>query len=455
MVRPSWGDKLHIGFVEAVACMARSTPSDARALAFLSRTATGEGMRTVISTPIRLPPRVKLWLHAALLTFALTNLALLATAALTGSWIVNARSEVIPTDFVSFWSTSRQVQDGPAAQVYDWSAHRAVEADLVGPGHEGQFPWLNPPIFLLAVVPLAFIPYPAAFLGWVMVTLAAYAAALRTVVPSRWVLVGACAFPATLWTASVGQNGFITGALIAGTLGLLDRRPWLAGFLLGLLTCKPQFGILFPFVLMAGGKWRVIGAATITAALLSAVTLMMFGPDTWVAFLASMALSKQAVLTEGRMGLYKMQSPYGAILWMGGDAASAWAVQIITTSATLVAVAWVWRRPTSPEVKSASLGLGALVATPYAFIYDYPILAVPIAFLIRAGISRNTTLGEVILIATASVLIFAFPLVKAPVGPVAACLVAIAVAQRARLEKQLDGSVPSLPSSGTAPGGAS
>ena len=51
----------------------------------------------------------------------------------------------------------------------------------------------------------------------------------------------------------VGQNGFLTAALIDGTLYLMPVRPILAGICLGLLSYKPQYGLLFPLVLIAAG----------------------------------------------------------------------------------------------------------------------------------------------------------------------------------------------------------
>ena len=38
----------------------------------------------------------------------------------------------------------------------------------------------------------------------------------------------------------------------------LDRRPVAAGVLIGLLTLKPQLGILFPVMLIASARWRVL-----------------------------------------------------------------------------------------------------------------------------------------------------------------------------------------------------
>ncbi len=40
------------------------------------------------------------------------------------------------------------------------------------------------------------------------------------------------------------DNGFLTAALIGTVLCLLDRRLIVAGVLIALLACKPQFGVL-------------------------------------------------------------------------------------------------------------------------------------------------------------------------------------------------------------------
>ena len=55
----------------------------------------------------------------------------------------------------------------------------------------------------------------------------------------------------------------------------------LAGILFGLLTYKPHLGVVVPFALLALGAWRTIAAATVTAILLIAASVAMFGLDAW------------------------------------------------------------------------------------------------------------------------------------------------------------------------------
>ena len=67
-----------------------------------------------------------------------------------------------------------------------------------------------------------------------------------------WLLL-ALAYPAVFINLGHGHNGFLTAALLGCALVLLDRRPLAAGILLGLVAYKPQFGLMIPLALAAGG----------------------------------------------------------------------------------------------------------------------------------------------------------------------------------------------------------
>jgi alpha-1,2-mannosyltransferase len=115
-------------------------------------------------------------------------------------------------------------------------------------------------------------------------------------------LVLALAFPAVFINLGHGHNGFLTAALIGAALVTLDRRPLLAGVLLGLIAYKPQFGILFPLVLAATARWRTFAAAAATVAALALITTLAFGISVWDAFLASTHFTRIIVLEAGETG---------------------------------------------------------------------------------------------------------------------------------------------------------
>lgn len=64
---------------------------------------------------------------------------------------------------------------------------------------------------------------------------------------------------------------------------LLERSALLAGILFGLLTFKPQLGVLLPLALLAGRQWRAFIAAAATAAVLFAASVILFGANVWLA----------------------------------------------------------------------------------------------------------------------------------------------------------------------------
>jgi arabinofuranan 3-O-arabinosyltransferase len=360
----------------------------------------------------------------------------MATAAYQGYWLVDVRGEPIATDFVNVYAAGRLALEGKAAAAYDWTVHKQTEISVIGHDFGGYFGWHYPPTFLFAATPLALLPLISAALVWLVITSAAYIAAIHGIVRLRAATLLAAGFPGVVWNFVAGQNGLLTAALIGGALLLVERRPVASGILLGLLTYKPQFGILFPLALALDGRWRIIGIAAGTALALAAVSLLSFGSDSWHDFIAGMPSMSQAVFVEGRVGLNKLQTVLGVVRWLGGSMMFAWTLQGALIVACLVAVAITWRSRTCFEVKAATLATAALLATPYLFIYDFAVLAIPMAFIFRIGSRDGFLKLEVSGFAAASLLVLAAPIVAAPTGLLAALIVAALIGRRALTDRE-------------------
>ena len=63
-------------------------------------------------------------------------------------------------------------------------------------------------------------------------------------------------------------------------------------------------------------------------------------------------------------------------------------------------------------------------------MYDFVTLAVPMAFLVRAGMAEGFLRGEMIGLGGASLLILVSPFVQAPIGPLALLVVAVSIGRR-------------------------
>lgn len=387
-----------------------------------------------IDISARVPGRAPLARPVELACFALifAHAAYLAVSYWNGLWIVGPDGHGLPVDFVNVWAAGRLALDGQPAAAYDWPVHKAMEAVALGQPFDGHFGWHYPPTFLFAAAALALLPYTGAFVLWTFGTFPAYVAAIRGIVGDRSGYLLAAAFPAVLGNMVVGQNGFLSAGLFGGALLLLERRPVLAGVLIGLLTYKPHLGLLVPLALAAGGHWRAFAAAAATAAALAAAAWATFGPAPALAFFSSISQTSQAFLSNGWADWHKLQTVFGLVRALGGPEWLAWTMQVTVALAAAVAVIQAWRSNVAYAVKAAALVTGALLATPYLYTYDLVVLAVPLAFLFRLGRDDGFLPKELLGMALVCALVLIFPYVRAPVGLGAILIVAGLVVRRAR-----------------------
>ena len=363
---------------------------------------------------------------------ALGYLIVLGGSYLQGHFLTDPQGRPIANDFVNVWAAGRLALDGQAPAAYDWTAHRAAEVRAVGYDFEGYYGWHYPPPAFFFAAALATLPYLVAAIVWLVTTLAAYVAAIAGILGLRTGVLFALGFPAAIWNVTAGQNGFLTAALIGGTLGLLERQPALAGICLGLLTYKPQFGLLFPIVLIADRRWLTIAVATLTAIVLAALSWLAFGHASWEAFVHWAPLSSHALIDQGALDWYRLQSVFAFARAHGGSETLAWTVQGILTLSLAVGLAWLWKSRAAFELKAAALAAGALLATPYLFMYDLVVLAVAVAFLLRLALAREfLSRIEIAALAAAGALILIYPYVKTQVGLAAVVIVMILVMHRA------------------------
>jgi len=359
------------------------------------------------------------------------NASLLQTGYVAHWWIFDDKGLGIPTDFVNVWSAGRLVLDGHPALAYDWDIQKQVQVAVLGQSYDGNFAWHYPPPFLFVAAVLAHFPYGVAYLGWAAVSLVPYLAVMRAIVGRTFGVLLALAFPVVFTNALVGQNGFLTASLIGGTLLLMPARPVLSGICLGLLSYKPQYGLLFPLVLIAASQWKVFFTAGTVAILMASLSWLAFGTESWQAFFHWMPMFSQAFLTEGRAPWGKMQSIFALVRYFGGTEQLAWVFQWTMSGAVAVLLALMWHsRSVSQPLKAASLAAGALLITPYLFLYDLMVLAIPVAFLVRIGLEQGFARVELPALALVAALLMIYPLLGAPTGFGATLVVTALIARR-------------------------
>ena len=296
-----------------------------------------------------------------------------------GSAVVN--------DFLSFWVAAREAVAGAPATPYRTEDFAALQAVYIGAGH--YFAFFYPPTFLLMILPLGVMGGLIAY--WVFQVTAALAAgwACGRIIRHWYGFLLAAALPTSFNTYFYGQNSLLAAAFLgAGLIMLAEGRHVLAGVFIGLMTFKPQLGVLIPFALIAGGYWRTFLAAAVTTVLLAVLSWLVFGTGTWEAFIAQTGFAGRT-LNHGLVDLHKMISVYAAARQVGAPIELAYGLQVLTALAALAAVWLSWRGRAPFPAKAIVLVAAGLLATPFALSYDLALLAVALAFLLRYGQSAS------------------------------------------------------------------
>jgi len=317
------------------------------------------------------PRRVALWVTAFGFAWAFFLAADFYMHTTHG--ITDAQGVHIGRDFINYWSGARLAQVGQAQTVYKPDAYHTFQQNFAGSLSEFKL-YSYPPVTLLLSWPLAFLPFLAGFALWTLTGFLLCAALLKKHVSLQQAMLILLATPACALNIVSGQNGFLTTALLAGSLLLLEKRPLTAGILIGLLCYKPQLGLLLPLALAAGGYWRSFMAAALTVIALVITTTLWLGPDIWPAFLAQMHLQSM-MMQNGESLWHRMPAVFSSLRLLGLPVAAAMAGQIVSAAAAAWIVYTVWRQRHIPlPLKGAVLLLAGFAATPYFWDYDMAVL---------------------------------------------------------------------------------
>lgn len=275
----------------------------------------------------------------------------------------------------------------------------AVESGVSNPNY-----YLYPPLFAVAMLPLALVPYATAFAIWLGVNVLLLAASLALFLAGRrgsLLVTASCvlvagAFHPVWHHLKIGQSSLLVLFLLALTMRLLLRgRDVGAGIALaGAILLKLTPGILLVF-LAARRRWRALASAAAAMLVLSLLSGLVAGVEPQATYFGEMV-----PLLGAGTAFYPNQSLNGLITRLLGlgdyrkadlslDLA---APRILGLAGGLVVVALSLaavvrrRRDGSPEAIEdgfAVLILASLMASPISWEHHYVIALLPGWILIR------------------------------------------------------------------------
>ncbi len=353
--------------------------------------------RADVFLPENLAEQDRAFLRDLLVGGALLFLATLLVYFATISWVPgyprDSTTLIVGRDFIHFWTYGQAATSPDPGRFYDPALFNAHLASILGPGHP-SLNWSYPPSVMLLTAPFGQIGYFPALLIWTLLGVAVFIPVAlryaRRVNVTDWkIVIPVVISPAAMFCLISGQASFFTAALLIGAFFCLDRRPVLAGVLIGLLTVKPQLGLLFPIMLIASGRWRVFATAAVTSLALAGVTAVVLGPQVWIDFVTKSLPVQNVVLADRDL----MTTPFFPTVFMNirglnAPYAVAMAGQAVVSVFALAAVIWAFnrRRDAPPQMLFALFLTCSVSFSPYMLAYDLLAATFAAVILLASGV---------------------------------------------------------------------
>ena len=294
-------------------------------------------------------------------------------------------------DFINYWAGTRiALQDVSA--LFDNDAYNLAKGAIYG-ADTVRHNWSYPPHIVPLLAPLAALPHFIALLVWSGIGAFALAASAARWAPKHvgWCVALTLLSPAFIINLFYGQNGAITGALSLAALAWLAARPTFSGVALGLLTIKPQLGLVWPIVLLVQRRWRSIGVAVVVLIGLVGLSLRVVGVEAWQGFFShTLAYQTSLLSIDGRTYEPMMVSLPMALLQWGVSLEWAMAAQVLLMVAVTVTLARTLNKPQAFSLLAVRVLSGGLLLTPYLFNYDMTALTVALVWHLVASAKLNS-----------------------------------------------------------------
>ncbi|MDF2119362.1 glycosyltransferase family 87 protein [Roseiarcaceae bacterium H3SJ34-1] len=334
----------------------------------------------------------KVWtdedINKLLVAAAVVSVAFLSIMLIQVSWQLpfprTHGGSVVGNDFFNFWTYGQSAFSSDPGAFYNYPTYdlyqKAIGVDEVG--HN----WSYPPSIMLLTAPFGYLSYVTSLVLFTLLSIVVFIWVARGDLHD-WKLVAlALVSPAAMHCLNSGQSSLLTAAVILAAWRLLDKRPILAGILIGCLSLKPQVALMFPFMLLATQRWRVIASAAATCIAIAALTTVLFGFKVWEQFVYLGIPGQNLVLTDPTLdSAAMMPTILMTFRRFGLSYDLSMAIQLVFSAAAVMALLWAFRRPHDVGDRRlfAVFTACTVCASPYLLIYDLVPLTVAAIFLMQ------------------------------------------------------------------------
>ena len=198
------------------------------------------------------------------------------------------------TDFPAFYNAGRILNEYPRGSLYDQKLQHQLYLEVAPQAADDRF-FAYTPFFALFFSPLALLPFSAAFVFWIVISLAFFTAGFwlawsTTDLPieyrARSFLIALSFLPFFAWCVLEGQSSAFGFFFLALAIYLDRKSPFASGYALAMLLYKPPLLILLVPMLIVTKRWRSLSGFAVGAFVLALISFALIGLSGLPAYLA-------------------------------------------------------------------------------------------------------------------------------------------------------------------------
>lgn len=287
-----------------------------------------------------------------------------------------------PTDFTVFWVAGSLAAEGTPAKAYDLEVLKARTLERVSPTMKKHNHFAYPPPSLFLLRPLGSLEHDTAQALFLGLSLGLYFWGLWVWAGPKAALFLTLGFWGVTANLSFGQNGMFTAGVFFLAAAALEKAPFWAGVLFGILSYKPQLAFLPPLFYGWHKNRSVLGGFLLAAGGAYLASWFLLGPKTWSAYLA-LTPKHFAWLNSERVPLPFIPTVWSSLRLLKLPGLLAKAASIGVALFGLVFVHRLWLEEDDSAQRVSSLALLLCLVAPKLGNYDLVILGLPLALWIR------------------------------------------------------------------------
>jgi hypothetical protein len=293
-------------------------------------------------------------------------------------------------DFGVFYYAARMVWEGHRTSLYDLATQYAFQARY---GRPQDSIFCSPAFMLAPFLLLSLMPMWAAFLLWMITSVALLALVVRRLGISSgeygdWPWLLSMSFMPVVHCLSHGQLSILVLGAYASCYELWRRgKRFSGGLILAIAMVKFQLIAGFVAVLCLKKKWRELGGVATGSGIALLVSLAITG---WHGLLRYPALLWAEEHSPGVLPPERMASLRGLLAVITGHPNPLLLAAVLSVMVIFVA-AWIWKEDDLAVGFSAAL-IASLLAAYHVNQYDLTLLLLPAFLVMKALPSRSVVL---------------------------------------------------------------